>query len=297
MAACKSVPSLKILLLGIAFLFWTLNNHRRLRCTLDERIAIHEFANGFGTENLEALIVHKVFAKHKGHRRFSKRRVRYYSNSMATFSFDLILLAGDVEVNPGMSSISHEIKKQQRNPRVAHLNIRSIKNREHYILAKELVFENKFDIFTISESWLDNTVTNADVQISGYNIFRLDRLNKAGGSVCVFASDRFKIERLDDLSCISPSGLHQLWLKVQVRNCKSFIICSVYRPPTTSLNCFDEELSGTIISALSLNKDIYILGDLNCRAASQILINFCNRCHPGFKYRLNDRCRSIALFY
>lgn len=86
---------------------------------------------------------------------------------MATFSFDLILLAGDVEVNPGMSSISHEIKKQQRNLRVAYLNIRSIKNREHYILAKELVFENKFDIFTISESWLDNTVTNADVQISG----------------------------------------------------------------------------------------------------------------------------------
>ena len=86
---------------------------------------------------------------------------------------------------------------------------------------------------------------------------------------------------MDDLSSISPSGLHQLWLKVQVRNCKSFIICTVYRPPTTSLNCFDEELSGTIISALSLNKDIYILDDLNCDvlkpndAASQILINFC----------------------
>ena len=109
----------------------------------------------------------------------------------------------------------------------------------------------------------------------------IDRLNKAGGGVCVFASDRFKIERLDDQSSISPSGLHQLWLKVQVRNCKSFIICTVYRPPTTSLNCFDEELSGTIISALSVNKDIYILGDLNCNvlnpndAASQTLINFC----------------------
>ena len=72
-----------------------------------------------------------------------------------------------MEVNPGMSNNSNEIKKQQRNLRVAHLNIRSIKNREHYILAKELVFENKFDIFAISESWLDNTVKDADVQISG----------------------------------------------------------------------------------------------------------------------------------
>ena len=115
MAACKSAPSLKILFLGIAFLFSTLKNHRRLQCTLDERIAIQEFANGFGTEDLEALIVHKVFAKYNGivhkvfakyngHRRFSMRRVRYYSNSVATFSFDLILLAGDVEVNPGMSN-------------------------------------------------------------------------------------------------------------------------------------------------------------------------------------------------
>lgn len=94
-------------------------------------------------------------------------------------------------------------------------------------------------------------------------------------------SDRFKIKCLDDLTSISPSGLHQLWLKVQVRNCKSFIICTVYRPPTTSLNCFDEDLGGTVISALSLNKDIYILGDLNCNVlnpndiASQTLLNFC----------------------
>ena len=133
-----------------------------------------------------------------------------------------------------------------------------------YILAKELVSENKFDIFTIYESWLDNTVTDIEVEIPGYNIFRLDRLNKAGGGVCAFVSDRFTIECLDDLTSISPSGLHQLWLKIQVRNCKSFFICTVYRPPTTSLNCFDEDLSGTVISALSLNKDIYILGDLNC---------------------------------
>ena len=173
------------------------------------------------------------------------------------FALWLLYLSGDLELNPGPVNA-----KLQRNLKITHLNARSIKNREHYILAKELVSENKFDIFTISESWLDNTVTDIEVEIPGYNIFRLDRLNKAGGGVCVCVSDRFKIECLDDLTSISPSG-HQLWLKIQVRNCKSFIICTVYRPPTTSLNCFDEDLSGTVISALSLNKDIYILGDLN----------------------------------
>ena len=84
-AACKSAPLLKILFLGIAFLFSTLKNHRRPQCTLEERISIQEFANGVGMEDLEALIAHKVFAECKGRRRFSKSRVRYYSNSVLYF--------------------------------------------------------------------------------------------------------------------------------------------------------------------------------------------------------------------
>lgn len=36
-----------------------------------------------------------------------------------------------------------EIKKQQRNPKIVHLNGRSIENVEHYILAKELVIKNR----------------------------------------------------------------------------------------------------------------------------------------------------------
>ena len=64
---------------------------------------------------------------------------------------------------------------------------------KHYILAKELAIKNKFDIFTISESWLENTVTDIEVENPGCNIFTLDQSTKAGGGVCAFVSDRFKI--------------------------------------------------------------------------------------------------------
>ena len=94
------------------------------------------------------------------------------------FALWFLYLSGDLELNPGPVNA-----KLQRNLKIAHLNARSIKNREHHILAKELMSENKFDIFTISESWLDNTVTDIEDEISGYNIFRLDRLNKAGGGL------------------------------------------------------------------------------------------------------------------
>ena len=91
-----------------------------------------------------------------------------------------------MKLNPGMSENGLEARTKrsvQRSIRIAHLNVRSIKNREHFILTKELVMKNKFDIFTVSESWLDNTVQDLEVEIPTYNIYRLDRLNKSGGGV------------------------------------------------------------------------------------------------------------------
>ena len=91
-----------------------------------------------------------------------------------------------MKLNPGMSESGLEARTKrsvQRSIRIAHLNVRSIKNREHFILTKELVMKNKFDIFTVSESWLDNTVQDLEVEIPTYNIYRLDRLNKSGGGV------------------------------------------------------------------------------------------------------------------
>ena len=80
----------------------------------------------------------------------------------------------------------------------------------------------------------------------------------------MFVKQDFKVDRLYDLSAIAESGLHILWLKIQIRNLKSFWICTVYRPPNTSINCLDNELSNSLVEALSFNKPIFILGDLNC---------------------------------
>ena len=102
-----------------------------------------------------------------------------------------------------------------------------------------------------------------------------------GGGVCVFVKESYKVNWLSELSLISESGLHQLWLNIQTGNRKSFIVCTVYRPPDTTLNCFEDDFSEIVISALALNKDIYILGDLTCNALNtcdmggQTLLNFC----------------------
>ena len=50
--------------------------------------------------------------------------------------------------------------------------------------------------------------------------------------MCAFVKHNIKVELLSELSVIGESGLHQLWLKVQAGNSKSFLICPVYRPPS-----------------------------------------------------------------
>lgn len=96
-----------------------------------------------------------------------------------------------------------------------------------------------------------------------------------------------KIELLSDFSFIGEPGFYnyRLWLKPLAGKCKLFLICTAHRPPSTSIDCFDAEFSDAFISTMSLNKAIYILGDLNCNLlkpfdrASQAFLNFFTLCN------------------
>ena len=83
-------------------------------------------------------------------RAFSKAKIPYYPNSSATYSTRRIMLS----LNPGMTNGNGndtriKTKRKQRSINIAHLNVRSLKNKEHFILAKDLAKKHKLDIFTI----------------------------------------------------------------------------------------------------------------------------------------------------
>jgi hypothetical protein len=179
----------------------------------------------------------------------------YYNNSTASFR-QVIKLIHDVETNPGPDSYSVNQQNNSTDLKIAHLNARSLKNRHHHLLIKEMILSNKFDVFTVSETWLDSKITDLETEIPGYNIYRVDRENKTGGSVCIYVCQIYKTICLRDISSISASGFHQLWLKVQVRHLKSIIICTVYRPPNTPTSCFDSDLAANFVYASSLDAPI-----------------------------------------
>ena len=120
--------------------------------------------------------------------------------------------------------------------------MQSIRNRNHLIQVRELVFDQKPDMLALSETWLNSSTSNAEVEIQEYKIYKLDRKHKKGGGVCIYVRNDFKTKVLKDHSYISPVCFRQLWLQVQVTKNKSMILCATYRLPDCPVTCIRDEL-------------------------------------------------------
>ena len=75
-----------------------------------------------------------------------------------------------IQPRPANCPTTNEFVKSTGNVTIAHLNVRLLKCCEHFVLVKEAILENKFDIFTISETWLNSSATDLEIEIPGYVI-------------------------------------------------------------------------------------------------------------------------------
>ena len=129
---------------------------------------------------------------------------------------------------------------------------------------RKLAEENNSNIIAISESWLNTTFTNEEVEIAGYKLSMLDKLKKPGGGLCVCTRSSLKTKVLKDLTVISNTGFHQLWLQVQHKKLKSFLLCATCRPHDCPTTCFTDNFMDKYSQALIHGKEIFVVGDLNC---------------------------------
>nr|XP_053634209.1 uncharacterized protein LOC128689774 [Cherax quadricarinatus] len=135
-----------------------------------------------------------------------------------------------------------------------HVNARSLlpKLAEIRILANKI----RAAVITISESWLDDTVTDDEVKLEGYNIKRLDR-NRKGGGVCAYIRNDLAYNPRPDLN---NNKLEILWFEVLLPKTKPILVGTSYRPPTQDQ--FLEDFS-RVLSGVESNCETIILGDFN----------------------------------
>ena len=154
--------------------------------------------------------------------------------------------------------------KTSLNFRLVHFNIRSLRNSAHWTQLQKFVIETQIEVIALSETWLNTTIPNIEINIEGYTLYRQDRLHKRGGGVVAYVRKDIKVTILKEISSVSTDLFHQLWLKLQHKKSRSIVMCVSYRPPDCPLSCFENNLKPSYTEALLLDKPIFILGDLNC---------------------------------
>ncbi len=136
-----------------------------------------------------------------------------------------------------------------------HLNIRSLLPKLDFITT--LISESAPDVIVITESWLTGKVPDSDVAISGFNLFRADRISKGGG-VIVYVKEHLATHII--LSTSVPKLFECIVLDVCVGGTIHIIISGVYFPPTAPNSALEKLCK--ILSNYTTS-ELTILGDLN----------------------------------
>ena len=139
--------------------------------------------------------------------------------------FILLLLAGDINPNPG----------PPRCPKVTYANIRSIHNK--YPAIAKFISDNDTDLFAMSETWIRPGTTSAnlsEITPPGYKLYQQPRAARRGGGLGFFVKDGLDPSVVPTKTCTT---FENFLLKITLHK-ESFYLLNIYRPPSSSTTSF-----------------------------------------------------------
>ena len=143
---------------------------------------------------------------------------------------------------------------------VAHLNINGLMVEGRMDQFQFVMEKEPFDIIGISESKLNNTISDEEIMLNGYSTIRKDRLGRGGGGVTIYIKDSINyVERPD----LVPMDIEGVCAEVILSNAKHILILTIYRPPDLPVAWFDT-YNDFLNGLFRENKETIICGDLNC---------------------------------
>ena len=164
----------------------------------------------------------------------------------------LILLSGDVQLNPG----------PDKYPKlsICQSNVRGLGLNEMLDIKNSLA--SAFHVICVTETHLRDT-SNINLTISDFHpIFRKDRIDKSWGGVAIFVSNHVVVKRRFDLE---RPNMEALWLECRIGNNK-FLLCCCYRTPDLPIVFWDDLQLLLDLAKQSGIPNILLTGDLNADA-------------------------------
>ena len=187
---------------------------------------------------------------------YSISKLKY--QNLNSFSCLLLLLSGDISLNPGpvhqdtLQCLNAWNVLKNRGLHFIHLNILLPKIEELRYIAKS----TNAAVIGICESKLDASVLNPEISIDNYKILHCDRNRQCGGVACYVRN----YLSYNPLSAF-PHEVENIFFEILLRNSKTITVGTIYRFPNQSN--FLEILNDNMNKIDSVNNEIYILGDFN----------------------------------
>jgi len=116
-----------------------------------------------------------------------------------------------------------------------------------------------FDVVGITETWADSSVTDAELALEGFDMFRVDRGGSRGGGVLLYTKEELGAVVLDN-----PSEFReQVWCSLKLKS-SSLLLGLCYRSPNSDKNNNDLLLrSLEKMMAKRGEQRILVMGDFN----------------------------------
>ena len=176
----------------------------------------------------------------------------------------LLLISGDIRLNPGPKQLSNinNLSKifRKRGLHFIHLNINSLLLKIDEV--RNIAKVSGASVIGVSESKLDNSILNEELNIQGYDLLRCDR-NRHGGGVACYIKQNICYNTKN----IFSTELENIFFDVFLPKTKPFSFGIFYRPP--SQNNFLELVSTNFDKLYPESNEIFILGDMNINILHQ----------------------------
>lgn len=158
----------------------------------------------------------------------------------------LLLLAGDVSLNPGPL-------------RVGTINTRSIRDKAPAV--SDLLVSKSISVLGLTETWLTPNETVAglsDITPPGFTLCHKPRSGRRGGGVGLLTASHLKFS---EIPLSNTTSFEAIFGKLQSgRN--TLHILNIYRPPGRSEGFF-EQFQDILAFVVTISKDLVIMGDFN----------------------------------
>ena len=194
---------------------------------------------------------------------FLRTVIGIYELTYLSFIF-MLLLSGDIETNPGPKAA------QFKSLTICHWNLNSLWVDGFAKLGQITAFltVRNFDIFCISETFLDSTIASDDPRLvlEGYSIIRSDHTsNSKRGGVCIYYKSHLPLVQRSDLTNLDECIVCEL----QNSRSKRVFITALYRSPSQSSEqflLFKDKLELTVENINQCSPYLsLLLGDFNVR--------------------------------